>query len=84
MRVDVIDVLGTHPRLAHRVLHAEFGTQPFRMRCSNVVRITAHATTKNFGIDLRPACDRVFEIFEDHRCTALAEYKAIAVLVIGP
>ena len=66
------------------MFHAELGTQSFRVRGGYVVSITAHATTKNFGIDPCPARFCVFQILKDHRCTAFAEHKAIPVLVIGP
>ena len=81
VRIDQVDILGFEARIVDRIAHRLACTEPFGMRCGQVVSVGAHAAAGYFGINLGPACLGVLILFEDQRTGTFTDHEPVAVRV---
>ena len=81
VRVDVVDVLGVHARLTHRVVDRLGHVQSIRFEPGHVVRVAAAREPGDLAVDVRTASHRTLELFDDQDGTAFAHHEPVAVAV---
>ena len=81
MRVQVLNVGGRDARIAKRHFHATARTVGRGSR--DVVGVARQAVAHDFGVNLRTAVKRVFELFEHEHARTFAHHEAVAILVEG-
>ena len=83
MYVDVVDVLRLHFRIFESGLHHEVCTEAFGVRCRDVVRVSRHADTCHFAVDLRTASLGVLEFLEDEDTGTFTHDETVAACAEG-
>ena len=63
------------------LFHSRSCSEPFGVRCGDMVRVGGESAAQNLSIDLGSACHGVFVFFENECSRSFAHHKAVAVLV---
>src|SRR5690348_11198801 len=81
MNVDVIHLLGSELRVAHRVQHDAIPALTFFARLGDVIGVGTPAVTNHFRHDRGSAPPGEFQLFENQNSRAFADDEAITVNV---
>src|SRR3970282_2384110 len=82
--VDVVHLFRVQTGVPHGIGHAPHRTLAVLARSGDVVRVSAHAVAGELAVDPGSALARVLVFLAREDASALAQHKAVAVLVPGP
>ena len=66
VRIDIVDFGGIDTGVAKCIFHAKLRPCPIVTRRGDVIGISTHAKTDEFGVNPRPSCPRMLEFLETH------------------
>ena len=84
MNVDVVNILCRHSGIVEGIAHDVARTEAVGVRSRQVVGVGRKASARKFCIDFCSSCFGVLVLFKYKGRPALAQYKAVAVLVKRP
>src|SRR5262249_40907268 len=81
--IDVADVVGLDAGIAHGIFHDAKSALVFRRGLGNVISVSTHAVTDDFGNGPGSPRASMFQLLEDQDSRALADYKPVTAGVPG-
>src|SRR5947209_15702818 len=81
--IDIADIGGADLGVTNRVAHNAESAFVLRRRLSDVVGVTAHSISNDFGNGFCATRARMLEFFQNQNSSAFTDHETVAILVPG-